>query len=89
MKVVYDYAPMDFRNMRSLGVRSLPVHCHRCHIDVVTNADRWPDDMVIGVIAPRLICSKCGAKGTDVDLRSNLREHEANRASSSDQRQPL
>lgn len=41
MKVVYDYEPMDFATMRSLGARSLSGHCHRCHHDVVMNADRW------------------------------------------------
>ncbi len=69
MKVVYDYALMDFRNMRMLGVRSLAVHCHRWRNDVVTNVHRWPNDMNIGVIAPCLICRKCGAEGADVDLR--------------------
>jgi len=69
--------PMDLGNIRSLGVRSLDVQCHKCHHEIVLNVDRWPDHVTVPSFGPRLVCTRCGATGADV--RPNWREYKPKR----------
>jgi hypothetical protein len=64
--------PMTLGNMRANGVRSLAVQCHQCRHEVVLDASPWSDDVPVPAFGPRMVCTKCGAIGTDV--RPNWRE---------------
>lgn len=53
------------------GTRSLQVYClnPRCRHMVriaPAEADKWPDDVRLSDLEPKLICSKCGHRGADV-----------------------
>jgi hypothetical protein len=39
------------------------------------SGDRWPDDLRLSDLEPRLICSACGKRGADV--RPNLKLQQA------------
>ena len=55
-------------HLRSHGVRGLLVYCctGRCWHSAEINADRWPDELPIKELEPRMICTKCGVIGADV-----------------------
>jgi|ERR1700722_6180309 hypothetical protein len=57
--------PMTLGNMRQLGVRSLDVSCWQCHHQAVLSADRWPDDVAVPTLGPRMVCTRCGIVGAD------------------------
>jgi hypothetical protein len=59
--------PMDFGNMRKLGVRSLDVMCLNpdCRHQVVMNVDRFPDYTLVQSFSAKMICAKCGLVGAD------------------------
>jgi hypothetical protein len=57
----YTGPPMDFTNMRSLGVTSVDVYraCgHQASVDV----SALPSDLAVPEIKHRLRCSKCGKR---------------------------
>ena len=66
---------MTLGNMRELGVHSLAVTCELCHHEAVLPADRWPDEVLVSIFRPRMVCTCCGIVGTDA--RPNGREHRA------------
>jgi hypothetical protein len=49
--------------MRQLGVRSFAVHCR--HHQAALSADRWPDDVAVPALGPRMVCTSCGTIGAD------------------------
>jgi hypothetical protein len=59
---------ITFAEMRSSGVRGLPVYCsdYRCSHYIAISGDRWPDDVRLSEIEPRFTCSVCGSKGAEV-----------------------
>ncbi|CAL8981520.1 hypothetical protein RHODGE_RHODGE_02855 [Rhodoplanes serenus] len=65
-------AAMTLGNMRSLGVRSLDVHCHACDRRVIVPAGRWSDEVEIRRL--RFTCLACGARGRPIDVRPDWTE---------------
>jgi hypothetical protein len=63
---------MTLGAMRQLGVRSLAASCHKCHHEMIIEADQWLDRMQVPSFGPQILCSKCGTVGADV--RPNWRE---------------
>jgi hypothetical protein len=50
----YRGPPMDLRNMRVQGVRSLSVTCELCHHRAVMNVDRFGDAVTVPSFGPRM-----------------------------------
>jgi len=69
-------SPMTLGNMRQLGVRGLAVYCLNpsCRHRAVFSADDYPDAVPVPSFQTRLKCSKCGAKGRQIDVRPNWKE---------------
>jgi hypothetical protein len=63
---------MTLGNMRENGVRSLAVHCIRCHHQAVLDVDSYSDDVTVPSFGPRMVCTACGA--IDADARPNWNE---------------
>ena len=59
---------ITFAQMRARGVRRVLVYCrdHKCSHRGVMNADRWPDELRLSDVEPKLICSACGKKGAEI-----------------------
>jgi hypothetical protein len=57
--------PMTLGSMRANGVRSLFVSCWNCHHRAVLGADRWPDDVPVPTLGPRMVRTRCGIVGAD------------------------
>jgi hypothetical protein len=59
---------ITFADMRDMSVRGLLIYCsdYKCSHLVTMSGDRWPDDMRLSDLEPRLICSSCGKRGADV-----------------------
>jgi hypothetical protein len=59
---------ITFADMREQGVRGPLIYCahYRCSHSIAISGDRWPDDVRLSDIAPRLICAACGHRGADV-----------------------
>ncbi|WP_342737173.1 hypothetical protein [Bradyrhizobium sp. B117] len=55
---------ITFGEMREMGLRGVLVYCH-CGHHVALSADRWPDDVRLSDIEPRL-SEGCGSRGADV-----------------------
>ncbi|WP_312017048.1 hypothetical protein [Bradyrhizobium jicamae] len=53
---------ITFGDMRSMGVRGVLVYCadFQCSHSLAVMADRWPDDLRLSDVEPRLVCSACG-----------------------------
>jgi hypothetical protein len=53
-------------HMRSHGCRDLLVYCAsiHCNHSSVMNADHLPDDLPIGSLCPRMVCARCGHRGS-------------------------
>jgi hypothetical protein len=70
---------MDLGNMRKLGVQRLLVSClnpeclHSSPLDV----SAWPDATTVPSFHRRMVCSRCGARGSHIDLRPNWKEQPA------------
>jgi hypothetical protein len=58
--------PMDLANMRQNGVRSLEITCHQCRHKTIMNVDHLPSDLTVKSFEPRMVCTKCGTIGADV-----------------------
>jgi hypothetical protein len=54
--------------MRSSGVRGLLIYCadYRRSHSIAISADRWPDDVRLSDLKPKLVCQACGHHGADV-----------------------
>lgn len=48
------------------GPTRLTVHCPECSHHVVIDADRWPDDVRLSDLEPRMVCEVCDHRGADV-----------------------
>jgi len=50
---------ITFGQMRDQGVRKVVVYCrnYQCNHHTVTSAERWPDDVRLSDVGPKLICS--------------------------------
>jgi hypothetical protein len=59
---------MTFGLMRAQGARYVFVFCKddRCNHFSRVRADRWGDEMRLSDIEPKLTCSACGAKGSEI-----------------------
>jgi hypothetical protein len=68
----YRGPPMDLRDMRAQGVRSLWVSCTLCHHSAVMNVDRFGDAVTVPSFGPRMVCTGCGIVGADA--RPNWQE---------------
>jgi hypothetical protein len=53
---------ITFAEMREMGVRGVLVSCadYRCGHHIALSADRWPDEVRLSDIEPRIICTACG-----------------------------
>jgi hypothetical protein len=51
--------------MREMGVRRVLVYCC-CGDHIALSADRWPDDLRLSDVEPRLVCTACGRRGAEV-----------------------
>jgi len=54
--------------MRASGPSRLLIYCqdYRCAHSVTIDASRWPDDVRLSDLEPKLICRACGHRGADV-----------------------
>jgi hypothetical protein len=53
--------------MREMGVRGLLICSdHKCSHLITMSGNRWPDDVRLSDLEPRLICSACSNRGADV-----------------------
>jgi hypothetical protein len=43
---------MTLGNMRADGVRSLLASCHKCHYEIIIEADHWLDRMEVSSFGP-------------------------------------
>ena len=66
--------PMTLGNMRANGVRSLAVSCRKCNHETVIHADKWSGQMLGPSFGSRMVCTKRGTVGADV--QPNWRERE-------------
>jgi len=59
---------ITFAEMRASGVTGVLIYCsdHKCSHWKRLEADRWPDDVWLSDIEPRLVCQVCGGCGADV-----------------------
>ena len=59
---------ITFAEMRDMGVRGVLVYCsdYKCSHLIAMSGERWPADMRLSDLEPRLICSACGKRGADV-----------------------
>jgi hypothetical protein len=60
---------ITFGQMREMGVRGLLIYCldYRCSHSLAISGDRWPDDVRLSDIEPKLACGERGA-----DVRPNF-----------------
>jgi hypothetical protein len=63
---------MTLANMRENGVRSLAVHCLRCHHETTFDVDDYADPVTVPSFGPHMVCTACGA--IDADARPNWNE---------------
>jgi hypothetical protein len=54
--------------MRSSGVRGVLIYCadYKCSHYIAISGDRWPDDVRLSDLEPKLTCSACGKRGADI-----------------------
>ena len=59
---------ITFGQMRAQGVRRILVYCrdHHCSHHTTINADRWGDQLRLSDVEPKLTCSACGKKGSEI-----------------------
>jgi hypothetical protein len=57
---------MTLGDMRANGVRSLLASCHKCHHEIIIEADHWLDRMEVSSFGLHIACTKCGTIGADV-----------------------
>jgi hypothetical protein len=59
---------ITFAQMRAAGVRAVLAYCSSegCSHWSRLSADRWPDDIRLSDVEPRLVCQACGGRGADV-----------------------
>jgi hypothetical protein len=57
---------MTLGNMRGLGPRDLQVTCNSCGHHTTINVDRFPDEIEVLALGPRMRCTKCGHLGGSV-----------------------
>ncbi|WP_347341913.1 hypothetical protein [Bradyrhizobium guangxiense] len=51
--------------MREMGVRRVLVYCC-CGHHMALSADRWPNDLRLSDVEPRLVCTACGRRGAEL-----------------------
>jgi hypothetical protein len=56
---------ITFGEMRSSGVRGLPIYCSdfHCSHSIAISADAWPDHVRLSDLEPRFVCKACGKRG--------------------------
>jgi hypothetical protein len=62
----YHGPPIDLRNMRDNGVRSISISCHLCHHTALLNVDAFAETVVVPSFGPRMVCTGCGIIGAEV-----------------------
>jgi len=61
--------PTPLWTMRKMGRRSILVYCGNapnCRHQAELNADRWNDEVTLGELQPRILCTVRDHKGADV-----------------------
>ncbi|MEN3238305.1 hypothetical protein PUR29_33190 [Methylobacterium ajmalii] len=68
-----EIAPPSVGSARAQGETTISAHCHDCCHHAIVSTDRFPIDMPIPDIAPRLRCSACGSKhiGVMMDMEAH------------------
>jgi hypothetical protein len=77
MKPKHPPAPaMTLGNMRELGVRGLSIKClnPKCLHEATVSVDDYADDMLVRGFAKRMVCAKCGSRGSKINVRPNRKE---------------
>jgi hypothetical protein len=69
------FAPVTMGHIRDHGCRELLVYSSsgRCYHSSTSNADWPPDERVVRLLFPRMVCTRCGLIGADV--RPDWRPH--------------
>ncbi|MCP3382864.1 hypothetical protein NLM31_21080 [Bradyrhizobium sp. CCGUVB4N] len=57
---------ITFAEMREMGVRGVLIYCCSCGHHIAMSADRWPDEVRLSDVEPRLVCTACGQRGAEV-----------------------
>jgi hypothetical protein len=67
---------MDLANMRRQGVRTLLAHClnDACRHQAVIDVSSYPGDTPVPWFRSKVVCNKCGARRSRIDVRSNRKE---------------
>ncbi|MCP3444208.1 hypothetical protein NLM32_24560 [Bradyrhizobium sp. CCGUVB14] len=56
---------ITFGEMREMSIRGVLIYCC-CGHHIALSADRWPDEVRLSDVEPRLICTACGRRCPDV-----------------------
>ena len=69
-------APMTLGNMRDLGVRNLLASClnDACRHTAPIDVSKYPAESEVPSFRPRVVCAKCGGRGSKIDVRPNWKE---------------
>jgi hypothetical protein len=67
---------MTLGNMRELGVHHLVATCLRdgCRHQGLVDVSKFPDDVEVPWLASKIVCAKCVARGSKIDVRPNWKE---------------
>ena len=59
---------ITFGQLREMGVRDVLIYCrdYKCSHSIKMSADQWPDDVRLGDIEDRFVCTVCGKRGAEV-----------------------
>jgi len=60
--------PVTLGNLRSHRIRTLLIYCGnpKCSHSGRLQHYQWPDDVTLGELQPRMLCTVCGHLGADV-----------------------
>jgi hypothetical protein len=67
---------MDLANMREQGVRHLICYClnDSCRHQALIDVSSYPGDTPVPWFAGKVVCAKCGARHSRIDVRPNWKE---------------
>ena len=67
---------MTLGNMRELGVQNLIASClnDACRHQALIDVSSYPADTEVPWFRARVVCAKCGGRGSKIDVRPNWKE---------------
>ena len=68
--------PMTLGNMRELCVQRLVASClnDACRHTALVDVSSYPADTEVPWFRTRVVCAKCGGRGSKIDVRPNWKE---------------